>query len=217
MRNAWRNGTRRCNAPGDCLASESTYLTGGLARFEVEDARWFFGREEITDRLTVLAAEDSTVPLMLVGPSGAGKSSLLRAGLLPRLEAAEIFEPGAEALDDLRQLVAAARPAIIVDQLETVFTQCPDETQRREFISAVCDLARSTLVVVAMRADFYDHAIRYPGLVSALQTRQVVLGAMTAEQVGRAPPAQRGPRFRHLRVHGCVRAVGEDARRRERR
>ena len=46
----------------------------GLARFEAEDARWFFGREDVTDLLVSLAAEDAPLPLMLVGPSGAGKS-----------------------------------------------------------------------------------------------------------------------------------------------
>jgi transcriptional regulator with XRE-family HTH domain len=64
--------------------------------------------------------------------------------------------------------------------------QCPDEEQRREFITAVCDLARSTLVILTVRADFYDHAIRYPGLAAALQERQVALGPMTPGQVRRA-------------------------------
>src|SRR5215469_15803211 len=55
----------------------------GLARFEQQDARWFFGREDVTEHLVSLAAESSALPLVLVGPSGAGKSSLLRAGLPP--------------------------------------------------------------------------------------------------------------------------------------
>src|SRR5215471_3284610 len=57
----------------------------GLARFETQDARWFFGREDVTKQLVSLASQASDLPLMLVGPSGAGKSSVLRAGLLPRL------------------------------------------------------------------------------------------------------------------------------------
>jgi WD40 repeat protein len=214
----------------------------GLARFEPEDARWFFGREDVTELLVTLAAESSTVPLMLVGASGAGKSSLLRAGLLPRLRAlaeaapgiagpVTVFEPTASPLDDLRahlaELAALAahgagaahgtatngagtngngtngagtnggapgrpaddaggRPAVIVDQFEAVFTLCTDEARRREFVTELCQLAQTTLVVLALRADFYDHAIRYPGLASALQSRQVVLGPMTAEQVHRA-------------------------------
>jgi WD40 repeat protein/transcriptional regulator with XRE-family HTH domain len=178
----------------------------GLARFEPEDARWFFGREDVTDHLVSLAAEASPLPLILVGASGAGKSSLLRAGVLPRLkELAEaapgiagpvtVVEPTATPATDLKAQLAAlgagpdwpgGRPAIIVDQFEAVFTQCADEAQRRDFITELCELAESALVILALRADFYDHAIRYPGLASALQSRQVVLGPMTARQVRRA-------------------------------
>jgi WD40 repeat protein/transcriptional regulator with XRE-family HTH domain len=164
----------------------------GLARFEREDARWFFGREDVTSRLAAMAAAEATEPIVLAGPSGAGKSSLLRAGLLPRLDPAGpvvVFEPGGTPLDDLKAHLTEAdgdgRPTVIVDQFEAVFTLCADEAQRREFIAAICDLARTALVIVALRADFYDHAIRYPGLASALQARQVVLGAMTEEQVRR--------------------------------
>src|SRR5215469_1343832 len=178
----------------------------GLANYELEDARWFFGREEVTELLVSLAAESSPLPLMLVGPSGAGKSSLLRAGVAPRLRAlAEaapgvagpetVFEPGANPVADLKSHLAGlpdvaggpgGRPAVIVDQFEAVFTRCPDEAQRREFITELGRVAQTALVVLALRADFYDHAIRYPVLTSALQSRQVVLGPMTAEQVRRS-------------------------------
>jgi WD40 repeat protein/transcriptional regulator with XRE-family HTH domain len=201
----------------------------GLARFEPRDAQWFFGREDVTDLLVTLAAEPSPLPLMLVGPSGAGKSSLLRAGLLPRLERQAaaapgrsgpvlVFEPTPTPAADLSARLAGfpagagpgadgdggpdaggdggggadgdgdigAPLAVIVDQFESVFTRCADEAQRREFISAVCELARTGLVILALRADFYGHAMGYPGLAQALQSRQVLLGPMTAEQVGRA-------------------------------
>ncbi len=176
----------------------------GLARFEAEDVGWFFGREDVTGTLVSLAAEPSPLPLMLVGPSGAGKSSVLRAGLVPRLRElagaapgiagpVTVFEPTATPAADLRARLAElaarsddGRPAFIVDQFEAVFTACQDEAQRREFITELCDLAGTALVVLALRADFYDHAIRYPRLASALQSRQVLLGPMTAEQVRRA-------------------------------
>ena len=179
----------------------------GLARFEQQDARWFFGREDVTEHLVSLAAESTALPLVLVGPSGAGKSSLLRAGLLPRLSelaavAPEIagpvivLEPTATPVADLKarltELAASpdgaegGRPAVIVDQFEAVFTRCRDEAQRRDFITELCELAGTALVILALRADFYDQAIRYPGLASALQSRQVVLSPMTADQVRRA-------------------------------
>jgi WD40 repeat protein/transcriptional regulator with XRE-family HTH domain len=179
----------------------------GLARFEQQDARWFFGREDVTEHLVSLAAESAALPLVLVGPSGAGKSSLLRAGLLPRLSelaavAPEIagpvivLEPTATPVADLKtrltELAASldgaegGRPAVIVDQFEAVFTRCRDEAQRRNFITELCELTGAALVILALRADFYDQAIRYPGLASALESRQVVLSPMTADQVRRA-------------------------------
>lgn len=60
----------------------------GLAAYGAEDARYFFGREELTAKLVarVAARLAEGGPLVVVGPSGAGKSSLLRAGLLPALD-----------------------------------------------------------------------------------------------------------------------------------
>ncbi|MEU7748924.1 AAA family ATPase [Nonomuraea sp. NPDC049158] len=67
----------------------------GLAAFGPEDARFFFGREEMTATLVDRVAEQLTRPgaLLVVGPSGAGKSSLLKAGLIPTLS--RIAGPGA--------------------------------------------------------------------------------------------------------------------------
>ncbi|MGB6162181.1 MAG: WD40 repeat domain-containing protein, partial [Pseudonocardiaceae bacterium] len=60
----------------------------GLASFGREQARWFFGRDELTAELT--ARLDARLPTggvqVVVAPSGAGKSSLLHAGLLPQLD-----------------------------------------------------------------------------------------------------------------------------------
>jgi WD40 repeat protein len=193
----WTSALQRARRPPGRRPGGADAPYRGLARFEREDARWFFGREDVTDLLAALAEEKKPQPLILVGPSGAGKSSLLRAGLAPRLTGpVGLVEPADAPLDALRATLAnlrasddtgdPARPVIIVDQFEAVFTQCPDETERREFVTEICDLAESTLVILALRADFYEHALRYPGLAAALQARQVVLGPMTEEQVRRA-------------------------------
>ncbi|MFK0259526.1 ATP-binding protein [Streptomyces sp. NPDC090445] len=56
----------------------------GLAPFTENDAELFHGRAEEIERLRGAVARH---PLTLVvGPSGSGKSSLVRAGLLPRLQ-----------------------------------------------------------------------------------------------------------------------------------
>lgn len=192
----WTSALSRARRPaGRRAASETPYR--GLARFEVEDAQWFFGREEITGRLVSLAsggaglAGPADVPLVVVGPSGSGKSSLLRAGLAARLPGpVVIFEPTATPLENLRERLGdpglPADRTIIIDQFEAVFTSCPDEQERRAFIAELADLARTCPVVLALRADFYERAIRHPELASALQFRQVVLGPMSTEQVIRA-------------------------------
>jgi len=187
----WMSALQRARRPPGRRPGGTDAPYRGLARFEREDARWFFGREDVTDLLAALANEEKQQPLILVGPSGAGKSSLLRAGLAPRLTGpVGLVDPADAPLDALRAMLAnlgdTARPVVIVDQFEAVFTQCQDEIERREFVTEVCDLAESTLVILALRADFYEHALRYPRLAAALQARQVVLGPMTEEQVRRA-------------------------------
>jgi WD40 repeat protein len=194
----------------------------GLARFEASDAKWFFGREDVTGQLATLAAMPSELPLLVIGPSGAGKSSVLRAGLVPRLNdwggtatVVDLTKTGVAELsglvaslltpadtvpaDTVRADVAAGgaglgrghrggdwRTALIIDQFEAVFTDCDDDDDRNRLIGALCELAKTELVVLALRADFYEQAIRYPGLLQALRERHVVLGPMTAEQVRRA-------------------------------
>ena len=118
---------------------------------------------------------------------------------MPRLTGpVTLFVPTATPGADLGAQLTGESRYVIVDQFEAVFTRCQDEEQRREFITAVCELAMKATVILALRADFYDQALRYPGLATALQSRQVVLGPMTAEQVRQAivGPARRA----HLAV-----------------
>ena len=69
----------------------------GLVPFEEQDARVFYGRNELVGQLVRQLAErlDGPGMLLMAGASGAGKSSLLRAGLMPRL-AAGALGPGSQ-------------------------------------------------------------------------------------------------------------------------
>ncbi len=91
----------------------------------------------------------------------------------------------------------AARPGLlVVDQFEEVFTSCPDETERRAFIAALCAVAGvgddpaagagPAPVVIVLRADFYGQAIGEAALLPVLSTAQVVVGPMTPDEVRRA-------------------------------
>ncbi|MCF0085839.1 MULTISPECIES: AAA family ATPase [unclassified Streptomyces] len=142
----------------------------GLASFEPEQVHLFFGREETTARLRRRLArrQEAGRPLMfVVGPSGSGKSSVLRAGLVPQLEAEEgarvvLFTPQSHPLTELAARLApsAGRPVpeiveelrsdparsarfapaplvLVIDQFEETFTMCRDEAERQAFIEAL--------------------------------------------------------------------------------
>ena len=66
----------------------------GLRPFEATEADLFFGREEHVDALLERLSASHFVAV--VGESGAGKSSLVRAGLLPALEAGFVVEAGSD-------------------------------------------------------------------------------------------------------------------------
>ena len=111
-------------------------------------------------------------------------------------------------------------PAIIVDQLEEIFTAGADEDERSEFVAALAALSQHTLVVLGLRADFYGHVLGYPALARALQERQIVVGPMSAGQLRRAivEPARKAGRevedglvevlLRDVRPHGAPGAAG---------
>ena len=79
----------------------------------------------------------------------------------------------------------------MVDQFEELFTQCPEEGQRRAFITALHaaataghgpDQAPAALVVLGVRADFEARCADYPQLVGTVQDRYLVT-AMTERQL----------------------------------
>ncbi len=114
-------------------------------------------------------------------------------------------------------------PAIIVDQLEEIFTAGADENERSEFVAALSALSQHTLVVLGLRADFYGHVLDYPALARALQERQIVVGPMSAGQLRRAivEPARKAGRevedglvevlVADMRPHGRPGAGGHEA------
>ncbi|KPI12004.1 WD-40 repeat-containing protein [Actinobacteria bacterium OK074] len=87
-----------------------------------------------------------------------------------------------------------APPVLIVDQFEETFTLCSDESARRTFIQllhAACTPAidgepPAVLVVLGIRADFYEQCLGYPERADALQHRHMVLGPLTTAELREA-------------------------------
>lgn len=191
----------------------------GTIRYEITDADWFFGREQLTEDLIAeveqLAAGAEDRFLAMVGASGSGKSSLLRAGVLARLNTAgnrcAVMQPGARPATELRATLAALsgeeeadpEPAgspdgtepsrtfrvLAVDQFEEVFDARVTDDERDRFIEALADLAADPagpVVVVAVRADFYGNCVAHPVLLPLLSGRQRLIGPMDAASLRRA-------------------------------
>jgi DNA-binding SARP family transcriptional activator/WD40 repeat protein len=174
----------------------------GLAMFDVDDAEVFFGRERL---VAELVARLTGAPLMgIVGPSGSGKSSALRAGLLAALAQGvlpgsdawtpALLRPGEHPLEALEQATADAPPAqrliVAVDQFEETFTACRDQAERAAFVDALVRRARharrKTIVLVAVRADYYGRCAVYPELARLLGANHVLVGPMRRDELRRA-------------------------------
>ena len=88
----------------------------GLEHFDVDDAEWFFGREDLTRHLVERVA--ATRLLAVIGASGSGKSSLVRAGLLAAVRAVAsnrsgfVVTPTARPLESLALALTADRPSL---------------------------------------------------------------------------------------------------------
>ena len=180
----------------------------GLAAFGFDDAEYFCGRERM---IAELVARTVGAPLLaLVGSSGSGKSSLLRAGLLPALAAGVLpasegwarilMRPGRHPMSALRHAmsgVADDEPVVVaVDQFEEIFTACQDDDERREFVDALMKVGENderSIVVVAIRADFYSRCAAHSELSDLMAANHVLVGPMRRDELRRAieQPAER--------------------------
>ncbi|WP_067806052.1 caspase, EACC1-associated type [Nocardia beijingensis] len=87
----------------------------------------------------------------------------------------------------LREYGSAERMVLVVDQFEEVFTACHDEHEQRNFIRALCfactaddtDGTPAAMVILGLRADFYDRCLAYPELVSALRGSTGLVAPLT--------------------------------------
>ena len=221
---------RRIYAPGVVAGRPSDECPyKGLAPFGEEDAERFFGRERLVGELA--ARTVATGLLAVVGPSGSGKSSVVRAGLLPSLEAGLLpgsrgwrtmtIRPGAHPrTEELERALVDADPegrlVLAVDQFEEVFTLCSDQSARTAFVDALVEAAsvpERAVVVLTIRGDFLDRIAEHGVLAELVSANQVLMGPMTAEEYRRAveEPAHRcGVRIEGALVQALVdEAVGQ--------
>ena len=93
--------------------------------------------------------------------------------------------------------VADDEPVVVaVDQFEEIFTACPDDDERREFVDALMKVGENderSIVVVAIRADFYSRCAAHPELSDLMAANHLLVGPMRRDELRRAieQPADR--------------------------
>jgi WD40 repeat protein/energy-coupling factor transporter ATP-binding protein EcfA2 len=178
----------------ELLAPDSPFP--GLRPYTEEDSAHFFGRDEdvtaVVDLLCPHGSPEGCVTL--TGPSGSGKSSLLMAGVLPRLKEREVevvtlraegrLPDAASVGRALREHRSAPGLVLALDQAEALLLR-PEE-ELRALADALLDAGRhpGVAVLVALRTDFQDAALRHPELSRLLGGAPAhQLGLMTREQL----------------------------------
>jgi WD40 repeat protein/transcriptional regulator with XRE-family HTH domain len=82
------------------------------------------------------------------------------------------------------------RVVLVVDQGEELFSPLIDEEARRSWIdllvTAVSSAHGPIVVLLTLRADFYDRPLRYPGLGALLHTHSTVVLPLTTSDLRRA-------------------------------
>ena len=109
-----------------------------------------------------------------------------------------------------------ARLLVVVDQLEELFTACKDDAERKAFVENLLyavapETEGPTIVVVALRADFYHHCAQFDNLFAALEKHQANIGQMNKDELRCAieEPAKRNgwefePDLVNLLLHEVV-------------
>ena len=190
-------------APDDAFAAVRRAVPyRGLQVFASDDTVRFHGRERAVSDVT--GALETQPFVAVVGSSGSGKSSVVRAGCLPRLQAAGLDvitmapgeaplralaavwserSDGQELLGQLRQdptaltrTEQAGRARILtIDQLEESFTLCSDETERDQFLRVITRPVSGLRVLATLRGDFYGRASEHAELAEALRDGTVLM------------------------------------------
>ena len=156
----------------------------GLNAFTADTRQFFFGRDDKIQELVQAVEACGFVPV--IGASGSGKSSIVRAGLIPRLEelgwrVLPVMMPGTDPIAALQGSIehlndSTENTLLVVDQFEEVFTLCRDRSEQSKFIQALMNL--NVRVVVTMRADFVEACLANADLTRSIQADAVYLGPM---------------------------------------
>jgi basic membrane lipoprotein Med (substrate-binding protein (PBP1-ABC) superfamily)/DNA-binding SARP family transcriptional activator len=185
----------------------------GLRAFGPDDAEDFFGREALVGRLIeMIGAGERLVALVGPSGSGkssiiaAGLIPRLRRGAIDGSDGWVVaaIAPGPDPASNARAAITRAtkraipvdglvpkaagveRIVLVIDQFEQLFTAA-DEARRTAFLSALAadtaDPASPLIVVLALRADYYDRPLQHPDFGPAFVPGVVHVLPMAAHEL----------------------------------
>ncbi|GGX73474.1 WD40 repeat domain-containing protein [Streptomyces hiroshimensis] len=155
--------------------------------------------EELLDRIAVATGASRGLLGKALEEGGGALAATVRAALDSLQQAADSGAGTGQASQDSVAPGCARKAAslvVVVDQFEETFMLCPDEKEQTAFIEALGALAEGrseeseerdgispALVVLGVRADFYDRCLAFPGLAASLRRGHVTLGPMDDAQL----------------------------------
>jgi WD40 repeat protein len=178
----------------------------GLTPYSPAQRDLFYGRQSVVDALLErVVDENATSLLAIVGASGTGKSSVVKAGLLPILanppedlkeqigkwSIVHCARLNAEPCAQLKQAVTKLdgspthhRQLLLIDQFEELYTQCPQQAQRAQFLT---DLRKTLhnrdklIIVITLRSDFESRPSRSDPLRDIWDDAKFLVPAFTRD------------------------------------
>ena len=177
----------------------------GLNAYASDQAPLFFGREkcvtEIVDR--IITGKRSGL-VAVIGASGTGKSSVVKAGVLPRLEhppqalaarighwaVVRLARLGADPVSVLHKALGELGTApphggklLFIDQFEELYTRCHDQERREKFLAGLKELIDGTVtVVLTLRSDFEPQPADSAALGDVWKEARIVVPAFSADE-----------------------------------
>lgn len=187
----------------------------GSAHYDVDDARYFAGRDRLVAHLVARVVDSRLV--VVVGEPRSGKSSLVRAGLIAALRAGTL--PGSDTWRTALTTPTQRHPAppgddhrslLVVDQLEELFTALGPR-RRTESVHWLAEVAArpGATVVLVLGSDCYPLATADRRLAHLLATDPVHVPEMAPSELRRAIEAPAAAACLELEA-GLVDAIVDD-------
>ncbi|NJL86050.1 MAG: ATP-binding protein [Leptolyngbyaceae cyanobacterium SM1_1_3] len=128
-------------------------------------------------------AEQLRQAMGFLAAGGRGLNQLVQASFTPPHSTVQT------ALQQQTRLQPAVKPQmlLVIDQLEEVFSQCQDETQRQQFLECILQALQEPetrlRIVVALRGDYQDALGRYPTLSVLMRQSLLMVPPLSYEKI----------------------------------